>query len=208
MTLAHAVNKYGKENVVTLTFNYGQRHSKEMEAAAKLSEHYDVEHVVFDIDLWKIGGSALTDLGEKVPEFEKDEDVWKKEHVALTYVPMRNTIFISIAAAFAEVLDIAEIWTGFNFIDSGGYPDTRPEYLAMANRLLALGSAKQPVVKAPLMMSTKRQIVLDGEVLKVPWEHTWSCYEGKDTPCGKCNACVQRAKGFNEANVKDPLLEG
>jgi 7-cyano-7-deazaguanine synthase len=204
--LAYAVSIHGAKNVYALTFDYGQRHAKEMKAAAALAGHYEVKHLTFRIFLDQIGGSALTDKNIPVPEFKADEDVWKRTKVALSYVPFRNTIFVSIAVAYAEALGCKYIYTGFNYIDSGGYPDTRPDYLDALNRLITLGSRDKPTVIAPLITMTKKEIVQFGETLGVPWRLTWSCYEGKDRPCGKCNACIQRAKGFAEANVRDPLI--
>lgn len=205
VTLATAVRKYGSENVLAVTFDYGQRHEKEIQAALDLVKHYKVGHKEVRIDLGQIGGSALTDENINIPEFSQDEDVWERTGTALTYVPMRNTIFLSICAAIAEVIGAKEIYTGFNYIDSGGYPDTRPDYVDAMNIAFALGSRDKPKIVAPLIELTKRQIVDVGESLEVPWRLTWSCYEGKERPCGKCNACVQRAKGFNEAGVADPL---
>jgi 7-cyano-7-deazaguanine synthase len=206
--LAYAVQLHGAENVYALTFDYGQRHAKEIKAAAALAGYYRVKHLVFRISLDQIGGSALTDKGIPVPAFKADEDVWKRTKVALTYVPFRNTIFVSIAVAYAETLGCKYIYTGFNYIDSGGYPDTRPEYRDALNQLIKLGSRDKPTIIAPLITMTKKEIVQFGETLGVPWHLTWSCYEGKNRPCGKCNACVQRAKGFAEAHVRDPLLGG
>jgi len=205
VTLALAVRKHGADEVLAVTFDYGQRHDREIKAALALVKHFNVGHREVRIDLGQIGGSALTDDRFDVPEHKEDEDIWKKTGSALTYVPMRNTIFIALAAAMAEVIGAKEIYTGFNYIDSGGYPDTRPEYVKAMNAALALGSRDKPKVIVPLIEDTKRDIVLRGVALGIPWEVTWACYEGKDKPCGKCNACVQRKKGFDEAGVWDPL---
>ena len=204
--LGHVVSMSEIKDIVALTFDYSQRHAKEMEAAKMLTDYYKVKHIVFHLDLTQIGGSALTDKSIAVPDFKKDSDVWKTKRVALSYVPMRNTIFIAIASAYAEVLGCQEIYTGFNWIDSGGYPDTRKGYVRAMNRVLSIGSRDQPRVIAPLIDMNKKQIVEYGEKLHIPWTYTWSCYEGKDIPCNVCNACVQRNKGFKEANVKDPVI--
>lgn len=196
------------EKVTALTFDYGQRHKKEILAAGRLAKFYRVRHIVHKVDLTKIGGSALTDRRIAVPPADKDVSYRmceKVRNVALTYVPMRNTIFLAIAAAYAEVLECQVIATGFNWIDSGGYPDTRPEYVEAMNNVLREGSETVPYIFAPLIKMTKKEIVESGERLKVPWRLTWSCYEGKDRPCGRCNACVQRKKGFDAAGVVDPL---
>ena len=204
VTLAYAIDLLGKENVIALTFDYGQRHFKEMEAAKALAKHYGVHHIISRIDLRQIGGSALTD-DLAVPDFKADEEAGKLRGVALTYVPMRNTIFIAMAAAYAEVHGCEHIYIGVNYIDSGGYPDCRPEFLDAINKAIFRGSRDKPGISGPLVRMTKAEIVKAGQNYGVPWEKTWSCYEGLDMPCGKCNACVQRAKGFAEAGVIDPL---
>lgn len=201
VTLALAVRKHGAEEILAVTFDYGQRHDREIKAALALVEHFGVGHKEVRIDLGQIGGSSLTDDRIEVPEFKEDEKV----EVTSTYVPMRNTIFIALSAAIAEVIGAKYIYTGFNHIDSGGYPDTRPGYVMKMNDALALGSRDKPYVTAPLIEMTKADIVRKGEELGIPWEITWACYEGGEKPCGKCNACVQRAKGFNEARITDPL---
>lgn len=204
--LGHVVSMYDEKDIVALTFDYGQRHAKEMEAAKMLADYYKVKHIIFHLDLTQIGGSSLTDKSIEVPEYKADAEVWKTKRVALSYVPMRNTIFIAIASAYAEVLGCQEIFTGFNWIDSGGYPDTRKGYVRAMNRVLSVGSRDQPRVLAPLIDMNKTKIVEYGEKLRVPWIYTWSCYRGQVYPCMKCNACVQRAKGFKGANVKDPVI--
>jgi len=202
VALAEAVKKFGKHQVYAITFDYGQRHDREMKAAQQLAQWYGVHHGVFKVNLRQIGGSSLTDSKIAVPDVETDQ---RPDEVALTYVPMRNTIFLSICAAYAEVLGCQYIYTGFNWIDSGGYPDTREEYVAVMNALLVLSSRDKPQIVAPLVRMTKSDIVRRGEHLNVPWQLTWSCYKGEDKPCGKCNACVQREKGFREAGVVDPV---
>lgn len=202
VALAEAVKKYGHEQVWAVTFDYGQRHIRELDAVSKLVNHYDVGWKYFPIDLTKIGGSSLTDTKIEVPDLESDI---RPQEVAMTYVPMRNTIFLAICAAYAEVLGCETIYTGFNWIDSGGYPDTTQIYVDVMNLMLAIGSRDQPKIVAPLVKMTKAQIVQRGEELKVPWQITWSCYKGLAKPCGICNACVQREKGFREAGVEDPL---
>lgn len=204
--LAYACDNHTNDEVIAITFSYGQRHKKEMEAAKALVAHYNVKHIIFKLGLQQIGGSSLTDPDIDVPDQDIDEDVWKRDHVALTYVPMRNTIFIAIAAAFAEVYGSNIIYTGFNYIDSGGYPDTRPEYVEAMNKVLKLGSAQHPIIYSPLLYFDKTEIVRFGQRYNVPWEKTWSCYTGLEMPCGTCNACVQRKKGFDNAEVCDPLV--
>ena len=203
VALADAVSKFGRHNVIAVTFEYGQRHRKETDAAKALAEHFGIaDHIVFMVNLQQIGGSSLTDKDIEVPDVKND---LRPNEVAVTYVPMRNTIFLSICAAYAEVYGCSLIYTGFNWIDSGGYPDTTEEYIEAFDMLLQIGSRDKPLIYAPLVKMTKADIVRHGERLHVPWEKTWSCYKGLMHPCGKCNACVQRAKGFKEAQVIDPL---
>jgi len=203
-TLAYAANLHGAENVYTLSFDYGQRHRKELACALLLSEHFKTaEHFVFKLDMTQIGGSALTDNAIPVPVGTEETP----KEIPSTYVPMRNTIFLAIAAGYAEVLKCDHIYYGANCIDYGGYPDCRPEYVDAINIAIQRGSKQHPGVCAPYIRSTKKDIILEGEKFRVPWNLTWSCYEGGDKPCGKCNACVQRAKGFREAGVVDPLVE-
>lgn len=193
-----------------MSFRYGQRHAVELEAAAKVATLQGVrKHVVVDIDLAMFGGSALTDAIE-VPK-DRDEAEMDGE-IPVTYVPARNTVFLSFALAWAEVLDAKDIFIGVNAIDYSGYPDCRPEYIAayqeMANLATKAGVEGEEKLKihTPLINLTKAEIIRSGYELGVDYSITNSCYDPTDNglACGRCDACHLRLKGFEEAGIKDP----
>jgi 7-cyano-7-deazaguanine synthase len=197
--------------VSALTFQYGQRHDIEIESARRVAARYNVaRHIVADIDLRLFGGSALTsDLA--VPKDRLPEAVARG--IPVTYVPARNTIFLSFALAWAEVLGASDIFIGVNALDYSGYPDCRPEFItafeSMANLATRAGveGATQVHVRAPLLALGKKEIVQLGCSLGVDYSLTTSCYD--PTPdgaaCGRCDACMLRRKGFAEAGVADPV---
>ena len=189
----------------TLAFDYGQRHRRELESAAAISQHFGTEeHQVIRFDLRAFGGSSLTaDL--PVPTGGVDASA-----IPNTYVPARNTIFLSFALAYAEVREAQAIVLGINALDYSGYPDCRPQYLEAMRRVAELGTRQgvegnAPELLAPLITLTKEQIVELGDRLGVPWELTWSCYLGGELACGVCDSCRLRLKGFAEAGKVDPL---
>jgi 7-cyano-7-deazaguanine synthase len=194
-----------------MTFRYGQRHSVEIEAARRVASAMGVaKHVVVDIDLRQWGGSALT-ADVDVP---KDRDVdHATDEIPVTYVPARNTIFLSFALAWAEVLGADAIFIGVNALDYSGYPDCRPEYVAafeqMANLATAAGvqGTQRLHIHAPLQHLTKAQIVALGHELGVDYSLTTSCYDPAPdgTACGHCDACQLRLRGFAEAGSQDPI---
>lgn len=194
--------------VYALTVRYGQTHVAEIEAARRVAAALDVRrHVEIDLDLRAIARSALTGAGE-VP---KDRDVDARQ-IPSTYVPARNTIFLSLALAFAEVTSAQVIVIGVNALDYSGYPDCRPEYLDAFERLSALatraGVEGKPVrILAPLLHLTKAEIILLGMKLGLDYGITQSCYSPtrEGSPCGACDSCRLRAKGFAEAGIADPL---
>jgi 7-cyano-7-deazaguanine synthase len=195
-----------------LSFRYGQRHEHELRAAEAVAQALGaVRHVVATIDLRVFGGSALTDADVAVP---KARDL-EAGGIPVTYVPARNTVFLSFALAWAETLGASDIFIGVNAVDYSGYPDCRPEYIAafeaMANLATQAGvEGRQHLkIRAPLMRMSKAQIVREGLRLGVDYALTTSCYDpGADgRPCGDCDACRLRAKGFAEAGVADPLLQ-
>ncbi len=197
-------------DVHAMTFRYGQRHAPEIEAARRVARHYGVrDHVVVDIDLRTFGGSALT-ADIDVPKDRTDAAIG--HGIPITYVPARNTIFLSFCLAWAEVLEARDIFIGVNALDYSGYPDCRPEYVqafqAMANLATRGGvEGTTPIrIQAPLLDLTKREIVALGLSLGVDYSITLSCYD--PTPdglaCGHCDACHLRLKGFSEAGVADP----
>lgn len=190
-----------------LSFRYGQRHSAEVAAARKIASHYGVvQHVVTDIDLRMFGGSALTSDID-VPRNRNVDDA-----IPVTYVPARNTIFLSFALAWAEVLGASDIFIGVNALDYSGYPDCRPEFInafqemaRLATRAGVEGTA--PVtIRAPLIDLSKKQIIELGQSLGVDYSMTTSCYDPVDgEACGECDACQLRLRGFDEAGLKDPV---
>jgi 7-cyano-7-deazaguanine synthase len=194
-----------------LTLRYGQRHQLEIEAARRVASHVGVvDHVVLDIDLRTFGASALTD-DIPVPKGRTPAELVKG--VPATYVPARNTIFLSLALAWAEVLGARDIFIGVNALDYSGYPDCRPEYIAafqaMADLATRAGAAEGNTIEihAPLITLSKSEIVARGLELGVDYSLTVTCYDplGDGTACGRCDACLLRLKGFAEAGVTDPL---
>jgi 7-cyano-7-deazaguanine synthase len=189
----------------TLSFDYGQRHRAELLAAQRLSQQMRASvHKVVRLDMRTIGGSALTDMQIAVPEEQG-------EGVPATYVPARNTVFLSLALAWAEVLKSGDIFIGVNAVDYSGYPDCRPEYIAafqsMANLATQAGCEGQRMtIHTPLIALSKAEIILGGSELGVDYAHTVSCYQA-DTDgyaCGRCDSCRLRQQGFREAGVADP----
>jgi 7-cyano-7-deazaguanine synthase len=193
--------------VHALTIDYGQRHAVEIERAARLAAYYGAEHRVVSLDLRGFGGSALT-AELSVPK-DRPEGAGG---IPITYVPARNTIFLSLALAWAEVLGAGAIALGVNAVDYSGYPDCRPEYLAAFERLARLAtrvgveSGSAPRIVAPLIGLTKADIVRRGVELGVPFELTHSCYDPEDgAACGRCDSCRIRRRGFEAAGVPDPI---
>ena len=195
-----------------LSFRYGQRHAVELTAARRVAEHLGAaEHRIADIDLRAFGGSALTDGAMSVPRHGPGADLG--DQIPVTYVPARNTIFLSFALAWAEVLDAADIYIGVSAIDYSGYPDCRPEFIdayqAMARLATkaAVEGRQKLTIHAPLIKWTKAQTIQHGLALGVDYSLTHSCYDPVDgRPCGACDSCVLRARGFAEAGVADPAL--
>jgi len=192
-----------------MTFRYGQRHEIEVDAARRVARAAAVaNHIVVDIDLRTFGGSALTsDLA--VP---KDQPVDQSRGVPVTYVPARNTIFLSFALAWAEVLGVRDIYIGVNAVDYSGYPDCRPEYIAAYERLANLATragieGKETRIRTPLIDLSKADIIRLGLSLGVDYSITTSCYDPTvhGVACGRCDSCLLRLKGFAEAGIKDPV---
>lgn len=195
-----------------LSFRYGQRHVIELDAAARAAQAFGAaQHVVANIDLRVFGGSALTDDIE-VPKHSKVDEVNNPQTVPVTYVPARNTIFLSYALAYAETVGASDIFLGVNAMDYSGYPDCRPEYIEaferMANLATKVGVEGGHIkLHTPLLHMTKGDIVRTGTELGVDYSITSSCYD-PDTqgrPCGECDSCLLRLKGFEEAGLPDPL---
>ena len=194
-----------------LSLRYGQRHAHELAAASRVAERAGVaRHAIVDIDLRAFGGSALTD-DIPVPK-DRDEDAMARE-IPITYVPARNTIFLSIALGWAEVLEANDIFIGVNAVDYSGYPDCRPEFIAAFERLanVATRAATQDghhlTVHAPLIRMSKAEIIALGLSLGVDYGLTTSCYDPDEhgLSCGRCDACRLRLKGFADAGIDDPV---
>jgi 7-cyano-7-deazaguanine synthase len=193
-----------------LTFRYGQRHHIELEAAARVARTLGAEeHRVVEIDLASFGGSALTAVDIPVPKNRTPGEL--AEGVPVTYVPARNTLFLSYALAWAEVLPARDVHIGVNVLDASGYPDCRPEFVAAFERAARLGSRLHDLrIHAPLVTLTKAEIIRRGVALGVDYALTHSCYDPRPNgaACGLCDACQLRRKGFGEAGVVDPTRYG
>jgi 7-cyano-7-deazaguanine synthase len=208
-TLAYALDR--GYDVRAMTFRYGQRHAHEVEAARQIAKRFGVrEHAVVDIDLRPFGGSALTsDI--PVPK-DRAGDEMRRGGIPITYVPARNTIFLSFALAWAEVQDARDIFIGVNALDYSGYPDCRPEYIAAFERMANLATrggveGNAVMIHTPLIDLTKGQIIELGHSLGVDYALTTSCYDpdADGRACGHCDACLIRLKGFAEAGISDPV---
>jgi 7-cyano-7-deazaguanine synthase len=190
---------------LALTFDYGQRHRTELDRAAGVAGHYRAEHLIVAIDTSAWGGSALTDPSMAVPTAGVGRDI------PVTYVPARNSIFLAVALGVAEARGLDAVWIGVNAVDYSGYPDCRPEFIDAFRGVAATGQKRgvegDPIaIRTPLIETTKAGIVELGVELGAPLGLTWSCYQGGETPCGECDACTLRARGFAQAGVADPAL--
>ncbi len=210
-TTVMAIAKQEGFEIYSLSFFYKQRHSVEIEAARKVADVMGVKkHLIIDIDLRKIGGSALTDNNLDVPKYRKMRNM--ADEIPVTYVPARNTIFLSYALAWAEVLQSSDIFIGVNAIDYSGYPDCRPEYIEAFERMANLatkagveGKTKLKI-RIPLIHMTKAEIIKKGVDLGVDFSLTHSCYDPSSDglACGECDSCIIRKQGFKEAGIIDP----
>jgi 7-cyano-7-deazaguanine synthase len=192
-----------------LTFRYGQRHTKELLCAKKVANAIGVkDHIIFNIDLQKFGGSSLLSSPSRQIKNHALKDIGKT--IPSTYVPARNTIFLSLALAFAEAIDATAIYIGVNAVDYSAYPDCRPNYIRAYQHLANLATkrgveGKTIHINAPLLHLSKAEIIKEGVKLNVPFKKTWSCYRGDVKACGRCDSCLLRLKGFQEAKIKDPI---
>ncbi len=212
-TTTLAIAKAEGFSVYALSFAYGQKHSFELSSAQKITEKMGVaEHRIITIDLGGFGGSALTESGLDVP---KDRDAASLAHgIPITYVPARNTVFLSFALAWAEVLKAYDIFIGVNALDYSGYPDCRPEFIKSFEQTANLATAygveggERIKIHTPLISLTKAQIIRKGLELGVDYSLTTSCYDpdASGNACGHCDACQLRLKGFRENQVKDPAI--
>ena len=210
-----AIAQDAQFEVFALSFRYGQRHFYELAQATKIAKDRGVnKHVIVEIDLGVFGGSALTDTRIDVPKNQSVDDIGSE--IPVTYVPARNTIFLSFALAWAETLGAADIFIGVNALDYSGYPDCRPEYIAafetMANLATRAGvTGKERIrIHTPLIHLTKAQIIELGLKLGVDYSQTLSCYDPDESgnACGRCDSCSLRKKGFADAGLPDPTAYG
>jgi len=207
-TLAIAKSKGYK--VYAITFDYGQKHKKEIEAAKNIAKYFNVEkHIIINIDLKSIGGSALTEDSISIPK-NRSLDQIKSGEIPITYVPGRNIIFLSFAVSFAEVVSAKDIFIGVNTIDFSGYPDCRDEFIKAFEKAINLGTktgvkGDKFKIHTPLINLTKAEIIKEGYKLGVDFSLTWSCYDPcGDFHCGSCDSCILRKEGFKKAEVPDP----
>ena len=205
-TTVLAIAKEQNYDCYALSFDYGQKQRSELESSIAIAKKSNViEHRIMKISLNDIGGSALTDKDISVPKFSDSDDI------PITYVPARNTIFLSFALAWAEVVDCQTIFIGVNALDYSGYPDCRPEFIEAFETMANLAT-KQSIegdkiqIKTPLINMTKAEIIKKGLSLGVDYSETTSCYDANSLgeACGECDACVLRKNGFSSANVEDP----
>jgi 7-cyano-7-deazaguanine synthase len=206
---ALAVARQHFRRIHGLTVIYGQRHQREIQSARRLAVHFRIaRHEILRLPLGPLLRSALTDAKRPLPH---SFDRRAPGRIPATYVPARNTILLSIALGYAESVGASAIYIGANAIDYSGYPDCRPEYFRAFEHLALLATragveeGREFRVEAPLLRLSKADIVRLGERLHVPWAMTWSCYAGGRAPCGRCDACVLRARGFDAAGIPDPL---
>lgn len=215
-TTSMAIAKVEGFEVHALSFDYGQKHGVELESARRNAKKYGVKkHLIISFDMREIGRSALTSEME-VPKERLNNDA-EINVIPVTYVPARNTIFLSFALAWAETINSEDIFIGVNAVDYSGYPDCRPEYIKayedmanLATKASVEGRARFKI-RTPLINLTKSEIIKKGTELGVDYSFTWSCYdpvakEGRYIPCLRCDSCLLRARGFEEAGIKDPLV--
>ena len=193
-----------------ISFDYQQRHRKELNSALMLANTVGViEHQVVNFDLRQWGGSALTDDKINLPQERSLAEM--ADHIPTTYVPARNTIFLSFALGYAEAIAAERVYIGVNALDYSGYPDCRPDYMQAIQEVFRLGTKQgrsgEPIkIIAPLIDLKKTEIIQLGNQLGVPWHLTWSCYAGNDIACGVCDSCQLRLAAFAELGLKDPVL--
>ncbi len=195
-------------DILALSFDYGQRHRIEIQCACSLAQAYGASaHRIVRLDLPERGSSALTDPATAVPK-----DSLGSKAIPVTYVPARNTLFLAHAIAWAEAAGAADVFIGANALDYSGYPDCRPEFLEAFERIANLGTkagveGRRFRIRAPLLSMTKREIIETGSRLGLDFSLTTSCYDPSESghPCGHCDSCLLRSKGFREAGLRDPL---
>lgn len=208
-TTVAALAKRAGHEIYALSFDYGQRHDKELRCAREVAKALGVvRHEILRLPLGALGGSALTDEAIDVPDAPPADAIG--DEIPSTYVPARNTVFIAFALAYAEVVDAQEIHLGVNAMDYSGYPDCRPEYIAAYQHVADLATKQGveghgPRLVTPLIEMSKADIVRAGLEADAPLHLTWSCYRGGDAACGTCESCTLRLRGFDAAGSKDPI---
>ena len=210
--LAMAADKYGKENVVGLSMYYGQKHTKEIEAAKKIAQYYDIDYIEMDLaKIFAYSDCSLLAHSEKEVPHESYADQLKETNgvPVSTYVPFRNGLFLSTAASIAIAKGCEVIYYGVHADDAAGnaYPDCSAAFHEAMKQAIYLGSGNQVSIEAPFVNRTKAEVVKKGLELKAPYELTWSCYEGEDVPCGVCGTCRDRAEAFRLNGIEDPALQ-
>jgi 7-cyano-7-deazaguanine synthase len=192
-----------------ISFRYGQRHQRELDCAKIISDSLGVQnHIIIDIDFRKFGDTSLLNSSFEKIENHNLNDIGKE--IPRTYVPGRNTIFLSFALSYAESIDADSIFIGVNAIDYSGYPDCRPEFINAFQQMANLALKKSVMgnkikIETPLINLKKYEIIKIGKKLNIPFAETWSCYRGDDKACGRCDSCLLRLKGFKKAKIKDPI---
>jgi 7-cyano-7-deazaguanine synthase len=206
-TVCMAVARNQGYELLPISFNYQQRHSRELQCAKKVADFYGVKkHLIIQTNMGEIGGSALTDANVSVPA----GDISRSD-IPVTYVPARNLIFLSYALGFAEVSGADRIYIGVNALDYSGYPDCRPEFIRLFQQLAdystkaSVQDQRKIIIETPLLQLGKKDIVRLGMDLKAPLALTFSCYQGGEQACGRCDSCLLRLRGFAEAGFKDPI---
>jgi len=192
-----------------LTFDYGQVHKRELQNVKKIGEAAGVKnHVLFTVDLHRFGGSSLVDKNITIPKNKRLDEIGNQ--IPPTYVPARNTVFLSLALAYAETIPAEAIFIGAHATDYSGYPDCRPEYFdayqKMANQATRAAVEGHPIqIKTPILSLSKAEIIKKGVEVNAPLHLTWSCYQGGKKACGQCDSCLLRLKGFQDMGTPDPI---
>lgn len=207
--LGMAVSRFGKENVIALSISYGQKHDKEIKASNAVAAHYGVEHIRLDLEkIFEYSDcSLLKHSAQEIPEEAYAEQLKKTDGKPVsTYVPFRNGLFLSSAASLALSKGCDVIYYGAHADDAAGnaYPDCSASFNQAMSEAIYLGSGNQLKVEAPFVGMTKAEVVKKGLEYKVPYELTWSCYEGREKPCGVCGTCIDRAEAFRLNGIEDP----
>lgn len=209
--LGMAVHQYGRENVVTLSIVYGQKHTKEIEAAKRIADYYQVEYIYLNLaEIFEYSDCSLLEHSkQEIPKEAYASQIEKsKGKPVSTYVPFRNGLFLSSAASIALSRGCSVIYYGAHSDDAAGnaYPDCSSAFNEAMNQAVYIGSGRQLQITAPFVSWTKAEVVGKGLELEVPYELTWSCYEGGEKPCGKCGTCLDRAAAFEKNGVHDPAV--